>query len=222
MVDEGFLPDPDRRAPRGVTTPWRTFIRMHMDTMVACDFFCKDVWTPLGKRMAYCLMFVHLGSRRVFLSPSTYHPTGEWVQQQARNVSTWLEDEGLELTHLIHDRDTKFTESFDKLFKVAGVDIVKTPYQSPIANCYAESWIGTLKRECLNHFFCFSLQHLDHIAQTYICHYNRLRPHQSIGNVPLSQPDKPPPERTAAGEIGPVRRHKLLGGLLNHYERKAA
>jgi putative transposase len=133
MVDEGLLPDPDRRAPKGVTTPWRTFIRMHMDSMVACDFFCKGVWTPFGRRIAYCLMFVHLGSRRVFLSPSTYHPTGEWVQQQARNVSMWQEDEGLELTHLIHDRDTKFTESFDQIFKAAGVKIVKTPYQSRIA-----------------------------------------------------------------------------------------
>ncbi len=72
--------------------------------------------------MAYYLMFVYLGSRKVFVSPSTYHPTGEWVQQQARNVSMWLEDEGLELTHLIHDRDTKFTESFDQLFKVAVVN----------------------------------------------------------------------------------------------------
>ncbi len=77
LVDEGVLPDPDRRAPKGVTTPWRTFVAAHINTTVACDFFCKKVWTVSGTHMAYCLAFIHLGSRRVFVSPATYHPTGE-------------------------------------------------------------------------------------------------------------------------------------------------
>src|SRR5690606_14089470 len=152
LVDEGLLPDPDRRAPKGVTTPWRTFVSMHVNTMVACDFFCKNIWTPMGKRVAYGLMFIHLGSRKVFVSPSTYHPTEDWVKQQARNVAMWFDDEGIEVTHLIRDRDTKFAASFDQVFKTAGSEIIETPFQAPIANCYAESWIGTLKRECLNHF----------------------------------------------------------------------
>jgi putative transposase len=163
LVDEGMLPDPDRRAPKGVITPWRTFVGMYLETLVACDFFCKSVWTLTGRHVAYCLMFIHVGSRKAFVSPSTYHPTELWVQQQARNVSMWLEDEGLSMTHLVHDRDTKFTAAFDGLFKATGIEIVKTPLQSPIANAFAESWIGTLKRECLNHFYCFSLSHLDHI-----------------------------------------------------------
>ncbi len=222
LVDEGLLPDPNRCAPKGVTTQWRTFVNMHVNTMVATDFFCKTIWTPLGKRVAYGLMFIHLGSRKVFVSPSTYHPTEDWVKQQARNVGMWLEEEQLPHCFLIHDRDTKFTESFDQIFKAADVQIVKTPFQSPIANCYAESWIGTLKRECLNHFVCVSLKHLDHIAQTYGSYYNRFRPHQSLGNVPLGQAGQPPPEPDVEGRIGLIRRHKLLGGLLNHYERKAA
>lgn len=52
LQDEGILPDPDRRAPNGVMTPWRTFIKMHMDVIVACDFFSKNVWTPFGKRQS--------------------------------------------------------------------------------------------------------------------------------------------------------------------------
>jgi putative transposase len=225
LVDDGMLPDPDRRAPKGVTTPWRTFVDMHLNTMVACDFFCKNVWTPLGKRVAYGLMFIHLGSRKVFVSPGTYHPTGEWVQQQARNVTMWLEDENLDLRFLIHDRDTKFTEAFDEHFRNVGEQIVKTPYQAPVANCFAESWIGTLKRECLNHFFCFSLSHLNHIVQTYVDYYNRLRPHQgkdnrplAVSNDPIRATESPPPTE----EVGHVQRHELLGGLLSHYERKAA
>jgi putative transposase len=222
LISEGLLPDPERRAPKGVTTPWRTFINAHMDTLVACDFFSKTVWTPLGKRMAFCLMFIHLGTRKVFVSPATYHPTQGWVSQQAKNVTMWLEDEGLDCRFLIHDRDTKFTASFDQMFKANDCKIIKTPFQTPVANAYAESWIGSLKRECLNHFLCFSLGHLDHIVQTYANYYNDLRPHQSLGNVPLDQVGLPPPAAPIAGEIEPIRRRRILGGLLSHYERKAA
>jgi putative transposase len=222
MIDEGLPPSPDDRAPHGTETPWRTFVSMHVSTMVACDFFCKTVWTPLGKRMAHCLMFVHLGSRKVFVSPATFHPNEAWMQQQARNALMWADDEGIDLQFIIHDRDTKFTESFNAIFEATGARIVLSPIQSPIANCYAESWIGTLKRECLNHFFCFGLRHRDHIVQTYVIYYNTPRPHQSRGNVPLGQDDMPPPDAPPANDIGPVRRRTLLGGLLNHYERKAA
>lgn len=225
LVEEGVLPDPDRRAPKGVTTPWRTFIKMHINTMVACDFFCKSVWTPAGRQVAHCLMFIHFGSRKVFVSPSTFHPTGEWVAQQARNVGIWLAEQGLEMQHLVHDRDTKFTEAFDACVRSTGAAIVKTPFQSPMANSFAESWIGSMKRECLNHFACFGLRHLDHIVQTYADYYNTVRPHQGLGNRPLTfaadapqQIDgEPPPE-----PLGPIRRKQLLGGLLNHYHREAA
>ncbi|MCC6579552.1 MAG: hypothetical protein IT440_03865 [Phycisphaeraceae bacterium] len=86
------------------------------------------------------------GSRKAFVSPSTFHPTsgpGGWMQQQARNVSMWLEDEHLDLRFLIHDRDTKFTEAFDEHFRhLASArhsksnGIVKTPFLAPVANCY--------------------------------------------------------------------------------------
>jgi putative transposase len=224
LVDEGLLPDPERQAPRGVTTPWRTFVRMHVNTMVACDFFCKTVWTPMGKHMAYVLAFVHLGSRKVVVSPSTLNPNDDWMRQQARNALMWADEEGIDLRYLLHDRDTKFTESFNHLFKDGGVRIVRAPYQTPIANCFAESWIGSLKRECLNHFACFSLRHLDYIVQTYVGYYNHLRPHQGVGNRPLTTVEVPIPLRSPnrADAIGPIRRRAYLGGLLNHYERKAA
>ena len=157
LVDEGVLPDADRHAPKGVTTPWRTFVAAHANVMVATDFFCKTVWTPLGKRVAYALVFIHLGSRKVMVSPSTYHPDGTWVTQQARNATMWMEDEGIHCQELIRDHDTKFTDAFDELFRQNGTRIVSTPIQAPIANCYAESWIGSFKRDCLNHLVCFSL-----------------------------------------------------------------
>ena len=222
LVDEGLLPDPGKRVPSGSLTPWRIFIDMHLNTMVARDMFCKTVWTPVGERVAYVLMFIHLGSRRVFVSPSTCHPVESWMKVQARNVLMWLDDEELNLQFIIHDNDAKISAGFDAVFKGADADIVKTPFLSPIANAFAESWIGTLKRECLNQFYCFGLRHLDHIVQTYTSYYNTFRSHQSLGNVPIGQGSRPPPDGVANRDVGPVRQHAYLGGSLNHCEWKAA
>jgi len=137
LVDEMILPDPKRHAPKGVQTPWRKFLAMHMNVMVACDFFCKTVWTPLGKKTGYVLAFVHLASRKVFLSPSTYNPTDDWMRQQARNVSIWADEQGFDIRFLIHDRDAKFSEAFDEHFHGYRRGVVLTPFQSPIANAYA-------------------------------------------------------------------------------------
>ncbi|MHB1157644.1 MAG: integrase core domain-containing protein [Phycisphaerales bacterium] len=220
LVDEDLLPDPDRFAPKGVRTPWRTFLAAHTESLVATDFFCKNVWTPLGKRVAYVLVFIHIGSRKVFLSPATYHPTGDWVQQQGRNALMWAENHGVEIKHLIHDHDTKYTREFDRLFKEAGVNIILTPYQVPVANCYAESWIGGFKRECLNPMICFSLSQLDYITSAYERFFNRHRPHQGRGNRPLdgNVPLPMPPDEP----VGRIDCDSKLGGLLNHYYRLAA
>ena len=221
LVEEDILPDPDRQAPKGIQTPWQKFIAIHMNVMVACDFFCKTIWTPLGRKTAYVLSFIHLGSRKVFVSPSTYHPTDEWMQQQARNASMWAEEEGIDVRFLIHDRDSKFSEAFDEHFDRDDGGIVLTPPGAPIANCFIESWIGSLKRECLNHFFCFSLRQLDHIVQTYGLYHNEFRPHQGLGNRPPRYRSRP------SIDSEEVRSHAVtcrqwLGGLLKHYERRAA
>jgi putative transposase len=216
LAEENILPDPDRHAPKGVQTPWRNFIAIHMNVMVACDFFCKTVWTPLGRRSAYVLAFIHLGSRKVFLSPSTYHPTAQWVQQQARNVSIWAEEEAIDLRFLVHDHDTKFTKAFDEHFRREDGGPILTPIAAPVANCFAESWIGSLKRECLNHFFCFGLRQLDFITQTYGTYHNEFRPHQGMDNRPLGDWDDPTP---LEDEFDPltIKRQSWLGGLLRHY-----
>lgn len=221
LQEDGLLPDPERHAPRGVVTPWRTFVKAHVNVMVATDFFCKTVWTPMGKRVVYGLMFIHLGSRKVFVSPGTYHPNEAWVLQQARNAAMWLDDNGLEMQYLLRDRDTKYSAALDRLIESEKATTIRSPYRSPIANCYAESWIGSLKRECLNHFLCFGLKHFDHIVRAYVDYYNRHRPHQGLDNRPLEVDNDPIPIHPPT-EVGLVKRVSILGGLLNHYERKAA
>ena len=90
-----------------------------------------------------------------------------WVQQQGRNALMWLEDLGIQATHLIHDRDAKFTKAFDQLMGAAEIKIVKLPVKAPNANAFVESWIATLKWECLNYFACFSLGYADHVVQSF-------------------------------------------------------
>jgi len=224
LNEEGLTPSPTRRAKGGETT-WRKFIRLHVDTLVACDFFTKSVITPIGVRTAYCLAFIHVGTRKVFLSPSTYHPDDRWVLQQGRNIMMWLDDQQLEARFLIHDRDSKFSKRFRRLFTGSGIQYVRTPLLAPDANAFAEAWIGTLKHECLNRFMCFSRGHLNHISQSYVRFYNEHRPHQSLENRTLPAAATGPPDElcTDSGhEIGHVRCQRFLGGLLRHYYHIAA
>ncbi len=126
-------------------------------------------------------------------------------------------------THLIHDRDTKLTRGFDRLLGTAGIRIVKSPFMAPNANAYAESWIAWIRRECLDHFWCFSLSHLDHLVQTYVRYYNEHRPHQGMKNQVLQPATRlrltAEAEEKLAGVIGC---RSELGGLLKNYYRRAA
>ena len=102
---------------------------------------------------AYVLVFVHLGSRKVFASLATYSPNQEWVVQQCRNMSMWMEEEGIKARYLIHDRDTKFSLHFREFWKSEGVRCLRIPIRAPKANAYVESFIGKIKQECLDYFF---------------------------------------------------------------------
>jgi len=196
---------------------WKLFINSHMDTLVATDFFTKPVLTWKGWVDAYVLVFIHLGSRRVFMSPATFNPNEEWVLQQARNASMWLQDLGIKARFLIHDRDTKYSSRFRAFWKSEKVKCLKTPVRAPQANGYAESCIGVFKKKCLNHFVCVSLDQLNYINREWLAYYNNERPHQGkeIGNKVLRPNFRP----TDKGEI---KREQRLGGIISWYYREAA
>ena len=224
LQEEGLYPKRPDRSGRPDYQPWNVFLKLHLNTMIACDFFCKSIWTPLGRRDGYVLVFIHLGTRKAWTSPATYHPDKAWVKQQGRNFMMWLEDHGLQASFCLHDRDTKFTKGFDSLLGSAGIKAIKTPVMAPNANAFAESWIASIKRECLGHFVCFSRPHLDHIVGAYTRFYNEHRPHQGLGNRTLSftceeEQSIDAPHPAAVDRIGC---RSELGGLLKHYYRQAA
>src|SRR5207244_228992 len=146
-------------APRRTTTTWRAFIRAQAAGLVACDFF--SVETVFLHRL-YVLFFIEVGSRRVWLAGVTAHPTGAWVTQQARNVVTAMEQRHVP-RHLIRDRDTKFSRAFDDVWRSIGARIIGTPARTPVANAFAERWVGTVRRECLDHLLVVNRRHLQRV-----------------------------------------------------------
>src|SRR5262245_12661306 len=117
---------------------------------------------------------------------------------------------------LIRDRDSKFTHAFDAIFADAGVRVVKIPPQTPRANCYAERWVRTARSECTDRMLIYDKRHLRTLLVRYADHYNSHRPHQSRQQRP---PDHNTPVLVPL--TAPVRRRKVLGGVINEYYRAA-
>ncbi|MDQ3345101.1 MAG: integrase core domain-containing protein [Chloroflexota bacterium] len=202
-------------APRRAGPTWTEFLRAQGGGIVACDFFTVETaWV----RTLYALVFIELGSRRIFVSPSTAHPDSAWVTQQARNLAMELDDRSTAIRFLIRDRDTKFTRAFDEVVRSAGARVILTPVRAPNANAYAERVIETIRAECLDWSLILGRRHLDRTLRTYAEHYNRGRPHRGLALAP------PVAEAADPVPVSPrdVRRRDLLGGLIHEYHGRAA
>jgi putative transposase len=203
-----------QRAPerRRTGSNWRTFLSSHQAQLLATDFFTVEtVWL----QTIYVLFFIELHTRRVHLAGCTSQPTSAWVTQQARQLTWELHDTTQpSKLYLIHDRDTKFTASFDTVFVSEGITIVLMPPQAPNANAFAERWIRSVREECLDHLLIFNERALYRVLTDYVAYYNRARPHQGL------QQQTPIPYTPCLQ--GTIRRRKVVGGLINDYYREAA
>ena len=148
-------PSPMRAGPS-----WKEFLRSQASSALACDFFTVD--TVLLKRL-YVLFFFELDTRRVYVMGITAHPTGAWAVQQARNLSLVLANRAHPVKFLIRDRDTKFTASFDEVFRSEDIRSIRTPIRAPRANAFAERFVGTVRRECLDRMLIFGRRHLEQV-----------------------------------------------------------
>jgi putative transposase len=204
-------------APRRDELSWRNFLRRQAATTLACDFFTVE--TAWLKRI-YVLFFLSLERRRVQFVVCTANPTGVWTAQQARNLLMTLDDRQQPLRLLIHDRDSKFGGGFDHVFQSEGIAVIRTPVQAPNANAYAERWVGSVRRECLDRLLIFSRRQLEHVLRVYARHYNRHRPHRSLTFRPPEQTDTSPTP-VCAPPYSRLNRRDLLGGLIHEYEHAA-
>jgi putative transposase len=159
------------------------------------------------------LIVIEHDTRHIHIAGITAHPTGPWVTQQARNLLMDLNDRAEQYRFLIRDRDTKITDAFNAIFRAAEISIIQTPPQAPRANTIAERWIGTLRRECLDHILITGTRHLAHVLAQYVEHYNGHRPHRSLDQHPPAGRTVPTPAST---NIRHLRRDRL-GGLIHEY-----
>ena len=195
--------------PKRSEDSWDAYIKRHFETLWACDFFTKTVWTALGPRMFHVLFFINIRTRKVHIAGITNKPNEEWVVKATKSMSFLFQDDTKKL--LIRDGDTKFTKEFDDFFKSVNSQVKKIPYRSPNLNPYAEGWVGTIRRECMDHFFVFGDKHLEYLVKEYVDHYNTKRPHSGMNNDPL---DYKPPERRPGRQI---KCQSRLGGMIKHY-----
>lgn len=202
-------------APRRTGPTWRQFCRAQAHTILACDFFTVD--TVLLRRI-YVFFVIEVGTRRVHILGVTRHPTGEWVTQEARNFLLELGERADAFRFLVRDRDTKFTHSFDAVFTSVGIEILRSPPRAPKANAYAERWIGTVRRECLDRLLIFHERQLRSVLAEYAAHYNGHRPHRSLDQRP------PLPGAVLIRGQDPslaTQRTDILGGLIHEYRQAA-
>jgi hypothetical protein len=208
----GLPPAPERKR----TTTWAAFIRTHVALLAGTDFFTAEVLTLRGLVTYYVLFFIHLESRRVCIAGITVHPNEPWMKQIARNVT--MDDCGAlrDCRYLLHDRDTKFTQSFRAIIGSGRVEPLALPARSPNLNAYAERWVRSVKEECLCKVILFGERSLRRALSDYVDHFHAERNHQGKGNILLF------PRATDRQREGPVRCRERLGGLLRYYHREAA
>ncbi len=198
---------------------WRSFLREHAATTLACDFLTVD--TVLLRRL-YVLVFISIGSRRIEYVACTSNPDGAWMLQEARNLLMDLDDRDQRRRFLIHDRDTKFRRAFDAIFHGEGMRVIRTPVRASNANAHIERWVGSARRECLDRLLIFNRRQLERVLHVYVGHYNERRPHRALD---LQAPDPramPSARGHPAGPATAIRRRDLLGGLIHEYEPAAA
>jgi len=191
-----------------------TFLKNHADAIIACDF-C--VVASATFRILYVLVVMEHASRRIIHLNVSAHPTPAWTLQQLR--------EAIPSDHryrfILRDRDAIFSTGFDASVARMGLEVIATPVRSPKANSLCERLIGTLRRECLDWIIPLTEQHLRKTLWSWLPHYNRGRPHSSLGpglpDPPLNLPVQFQRQRHRFERSSRVVAHSVLNGLHHEY-----
>jgi len=153
--------------------------------VLACDFF---VTVTAGFKLFYVFVVMEVASRRILHWNITEHPTADWTAQQFRMVVSG------EASHrfVVHDHDSIYADGVDRTLETMGLTVVKTPVRAPQANAFCERLFGTIRRECLDFVIPLSERHLRTLLSEWVPHYNRGRPHASLGPGIPDAPDVAP------------------------------
>ena len=191
---------------------WKTFLRNHAAEIWACDFLQV---TDLFFRPLFAFFIVELQSRKVIHVNVTRSPTDLWVAQQLREATPYGEGP----KYLIRDNDRKFGPHFARVAITSGIKVLRTPYRTPRANAVCERFLGSVRRECLDHFLIFQEKQLSRLLTAYALYFNQARLHQGRGQRIPDPPvcSVPPPLH----QPDPIIAVPVLGGLHHDYQRTA-
>src|SRR5664279_2163434 len=208
LLRSGLNPAPRRTGPT-----WTEFLRSQAAGILATDFFTVET---IGLKTLYVLFFIELSTRRVHPAGVTANPDSAWVTQQARNLAIGERLSGLRF--LLRDRHTTFSGPFDAVLRAEGVRVIRTPVRAPRANAFAERFVRTVRKECLDHVLIYGRRHLERVLQTYVAPYDEERPHRGLSLAVPAGYRTPQARRTTRT---PVERRDVLGGLIHEYRRAA-
>lgn len=196
------------RPPRRSGQTWATFLANHGKDIWAADFLPI---TDLFLRPLYVFFVIEVASRRVMHPGVTRHPTDGWVAQQLREATPF----GQHPKHLIVDNDSKYGEFFARVAQTTSIELVHTADRAPKEDAICERFLGSVRRECLDHLLVLGEARLRRILLEYMAYFNHDRPHQGL------QQQIPGPPEEDSPQIGQVCANAILGGLHHTYHRAA-
>jgi transposase InsO family protein len=183
---------------------WRTFLRNHAPDIAAMDLF---VVPTVGFDLLYAFVIIRLSRRELIWINVTAHPTAEWIARQLTEAFPWNEVP----RYLMRDRDRIYGAVVMRRIRAMGIRDKPIAPASPWQNGFAERLIGSIRRECLDHFIVLGEGHLRRILRPYARYYNNIRTHRSL--------DKDAPVSRQVQRTGSIKSHPILGGLHHHYVR---
>ena len=188
-----------KRAPRDPepVKRWRTFLENHKEAIAAMDFFTVPTIT-FG--VLYCFFVIGHDRRRILHFNITKHPTSSWIIQQLREAFPFGGAPGF----LIHDRDAKYGTEVPAAIRSLQIDAVRTSFESPWQNGVAERWVGSCRRELLDHVIALNERHLKRLLAEYVSYHHEDRTHLGLGK-------ETPGCRTRCVTSGRVLSHDRLG-----------
>ena len=190
---------------------WLTFLHNHREVIAAFDFFTVPTVTF---QLLYCFFVIEHGRRRILHFNVTRHPTAEWVVQQLREAFP----EARPYRYAVFDRDSIFNADVVTLLKATGLRPKRTSVQAPWQNGTAERWVGSCRREILDHVIALNEQHLRRLIRDYVNYHHEDRIHDSLDK---DAPNKRTVEPKPAGNPTLISLPRL-GGLQHRYAWRQA
>ena len=205
---------------------WDEFLKRHAATMWQCDFFSKKIVSRTGLRDVFVLVFLHVETRRVFITPATYKPDQEWIVEQAKEFIRHSKTEELPCKILMHDNDGKYSQPFLDAFKDKKIKTRRTAVRSPNTVAFVERFVQTIRQECIDHFIVFGEKHMSLLCSEFREHYHLERPHQGLENERpthvTTKKSSNPHDPADTIRLSDIRCKDRLGGLLKSYSWRAA